>query len=313
MQTTAAPPVAKLPRLGPSPGQLIFFRLFFLPYLGALVYLLLATASQWRATMTEPAASGGIGGAVMGYLAALSAGVFFGSYFSSSYVRAVALTPHEIAYRTGAAAYAVPAQDINGVRYMEGGRGWKYIVVSTGSKLYTIANFTWSDKSFAALKDQIWAWSREAAPGAELSEGNAFNPERPQDKAFQNYIYSECLHYALIVLALGAVVTAACFAFNLDAPNAPNHWSFIAAKPAKPAPLPSPPVALRSNTARLRCDASAQGFLSNCIVLEESPPGRGVGAAAVEMASRAQIRPPQRDGHQVASVVIFPMAWKSRN
>jgi TonB family protein len=294
--TDTTPPVS--PPLSPSPWQLLVYGLVFGPWLVVLTpFLFLAMASEWRT-----GAQSAIALALVDLLP-LAGGAFFGSLVSSSLVRSITVDAHGIAYRTGGAAYAIPVQDIRSIRYVEGGRGWRYIVVSTGSKLYTIANLAWTDRSFTALKDRIWAWARDAAPTVELPPND---DSRPADNRFQRYIYNEIPRYGLIYLALGAAITALCFRFNLTAPNATNHWSFVAAS------SPTPAATAIHSSVRLKCTVSTEGYLSNCVVLSENPPGRGFGAAALKLTPRFRMRPAQRDGHPVAATVIIPIVWKLR-
>lgn len=65
--------------------------------------------------------------------------------------------------------------------------------------------------------------------------------------------------------------------------------------------------------ARLRCQVAENGFLTGCIVLEESPAGCGFGVATLGLAPRFRMRPPMsRSGRPVVgATVIVPVRWST--
>ncbi|CAN5336270.1 hypothetical protein BH11PSE2_BH11PSE2_06170 [soil metagenome] len=62
----------------------------------------------------------------------------------------------------------------------------------------------------------------------------------------------------------------------------------------------------------LRCIASVEGALKNCVVLSESPAGKGFGGAALTLAPRFQVRPAQKAGRPVESLVNVPIVFNGR-
>lgn len=59
-----------------------------------------------------------------------------------------------------------------------------------------------------------------------------------------------------------------------------------------PTPLPEVEVVapVTEGTVEMECRVAASGRLTDCIVLSESPRGKGFGQAALEAASRARLR-----------------------
>jgi TonB family protein len=60
---------------------------------------------------------------------------------------------------------------------------------------------------------------------------------------------------------------------------------------------------------RVRCGLANDGVLNDCVVLSEAPPGYGFGEAALNVASRFQMRPGTRDGRPIAGQIIVPILF----
>lgn len=61
----------------------------------------------------------------------------------------------------------------------------------------------------------------------------------------------------------------------------------------------------------IECTVQANGRLTDCSVVSESPAGAGFGRAHVQLASRFQMRPQTRDGAPVGGArVRIPIAWR---
>lgn len=61
--------------------------------------------------------------------------------------------------------------------------------------------------------------------------------------------------------------------------------------------------------ATMTCTATAQGALTGCMAMSESPPGQRFGQAAVALASRYRISPRTIDGQPVDSSVSLDLSW----
>lgn len=59
-----------------------------------------------------------------------------------------------------------------------------------------------------------------------------------------------------------------------------------------------------NGSARIECGVTAEGRLSDCIALDESPPGEGLGAAATKISQYFQMKPRDLDGRQVAGGIF---------
>lgn len=81
------------------------------------------------------------------------------------------------------------------------------------------------------------------------------------------------------------------------------------------APEPAfPRAALRkgveTGAVSLECQADAQGRISACEIVDETPPGAGFGAETVRAAMKARIRPRLIDGEPGASQVAFTVRYR---
>ena len=68
-----------------------------------------------------------------------------------------------------------------------------------------------------------------------------------------------------------------------------------------------PPAALKaheSGAAKIGCGVAADGKLTGCRILSESPKGAGFGAAAMALSARFQMKPMSKDGKPVAGGVV---------
>ena len=64
---------------------------------------------------------------------------------------------------------------------------------------------------------------------------------------------------------------------------------------------------------RVQCRLANDGVLSDCVVLSEAPAGYGFAEAALNVASRFQIRPGTRDGQPIAGQIIFPISFRTED
>ena len=60
---------------------------------------------------------------------------------------------------------------------------------------------------------------------------------------------------------------------------------------------------------RVQCRLANDGVLNDCVVLSETPPGYGFGEAALNVATRFQMRPGLRDGRPIAGQIIIPIVF----
>ena len=82
-----------------------------------------------------------------------------------------------------------------------------------------------------------------------------------------------------------------------------------------PPPSPAnsvPSAADRANEARpkLTCLVTVAGKLTDCKILDESPPGRGFGAAAVKIAAKMRLAPATANGKAVEGRVTLPITFR---
>jgi TonB family protein len=73
-----------------------------------------------------------------------------------------------------------------------------------------------------------------------------------------------------------------------------------------------PPRAQRMNqagAASIRCTIDTAGSLQDCVVVRESPAGFGFGAAALSLAAYFKMKPAQRDGRPIKSVLTIPIRF----
>ncbi|HEY3815223.1 MAG TPA: energy transducer TonB [Caulobacteraceae bacterium] len=75
-----------------------------------------------------------------------------------------------------------------------------------------------------------------------------------------------------------------------------------------------PPQALEAGIeghSSMECTVRADGTLTACHIISESPAGKGFGSAELRIASRFKMRPATRDGEPVEGhKVVIPLAWK---
>jgi TonB family protein len=81
------------------------------------------------------------------------------------------------------------------------------------------------------------------------------------------------------------------------------------------APEPAfPRAALRkgveTGAVSLECQADAEGRISACEIVDETPPGAGFGAETVRAVMKARIRPRLIDGEPAASQVAFTVRYR---
>jgi TonB family protein len=60
---------------------------------------------------------------------------------------------------------------------------------------------------------------------------------------------------------------------------------------------------------RVQCRLANDGVLNDCVVLSETPTGYGFGEAALNVATRFQMRPGTRDGQPIAGQIIVPIIF----
>ena len=60
---------------------------------------------------------------------------------------------------------------------------------------------------------------------------------------------------------------------------------------------------------RVQCRLANDGVLNDCVVLSETPAGYGFGEAALNVASRFQMRPGTRDGQPIAGQIVVPIVF----
>src|ERR1700761_3259372 len=56
---------------------------------------------------------------------------------------------------------------------------------------------------------------------------------------------------------------------------------------------------------RIRCRVTSDGFLEACSVLDETPPGKGFGAAALRLTSKFRMSSNTPDGQPVGGAVVM--------
>jgi periplasmic protein TonB len=62
---------------------------------------------------------------------------------------------------------------------------------------------------------------------------------------------------------------------------------------------------------RVQCRLANDGVLNDCVVLSEAPTGYGFGEAALNVATRFQMRPGTRDGQPIAGQIIVPISFRT--
>jgi len=60
---------------------------------------------------------------------------------------------------------------------------------------------------------------------------------------------------------------------------------------------------------RVQCRLANDGVLRDCVILSEAPAGHGFGEAALNVATRFQMRPGTRDGQPIAGQIIIPISF----
>jgi len=77
-----------------------------------------------------------------------------------------------------------------------------------------------------------------------------------------------------------------------------------------------PPLAQQHDIggrARVQCRLANDGVLSDCVVLSEAPTGYGFGEAALNVATRFQMRPGTREGQPIAGQIIVPIVFRPQD
>jgi TonB family protein len=77
-----------------------------------------------------------------------------------------------------------------------------------------------------------------------------------------------------------------------------------------------PPLAQQHDIggrARVQCRLANDGVLSDCVVLSEAPTGYGFGEAALNVATRFQMRPGTHDGRPIAGQIIVPIVFRPQD
>ncbi len=78
-----------------------------------------------------------------------------------------------------------------------------------------------------------------------------------------------------------------------------------------PAVSPVTVTAQRELRAKMQCTVTAEGRLSDCRVISESPPGMGAGAAALRLARLFKMKPHTVDGRPLAGgTVVIPLVFR---
>lgn len=67
--------------------------------------------------------------------------------------------------------------------------------------------------------------------------------------------------------------------------------------------------AAKDGRAAIKCDVTVEGFLQNCKVVAEDPPGLGFGAAGLQLAPQFRMSPKIRNGKAMTSEVTVPIVW----
>ena len=85
-----------------------------------------------------------------------------------------------------------------------------------------------------------------------------------------------------------------------------------AAPPPAVAPAPVSGVDVNADArVTLRCRVHADGSLSECRVLSQQPPGRALGDAALELATKFRMKPRMVDGRLVTEgIVTIPIRFR---
>ena len=66
-----------------------------------------------------------------------------------------------------------------------------------------------------------------------------------------------------------------------------------------------------SGHSTMRCSVTKEGMLENCMVVEETPPHLGFGAAELKLAAKFRMHPLTRGGRSVGGgVVTVPVGWR---
>jgi TonB family protein len=68
-----------------------------------------------------------------------------------------------------------------------------------------------------------------------------------------------------------------------------------------------------SGHVRVQCRLANDGVLTDCVVLSETPTGYGFGEAALNVASRFQMRPGTRDGQPIAGQIVIPITFAAED
>jgi TonB family protein len=64
-----------------------------------------------------------------------------------------------------------------------------------------------------------------------------------------------------------------------------------------------------TGSAKVRCVVATDGSLKDCAVMEETPAGAAFGAAALEVAANAKMKPATKAGQPVESTVVVPVSF----
>jgi TonB family protein len=64
-----------------------------------------------------------------------------------------------------------------------------------------------------------------------------------------------------------------------------------------------------SGKVKVRCTVAVDGELTNCVAIEEDPPGMGFGPAALQLLTTARFNPKTIDGKPVESEKVIPLGF----
>lgn len=195
----------------------------------------------------------------------------------------------------------IRGEDIDAIFFAENVK-YAHIILSTGSGSAVMSSLLWSRKAFHELMADVTTWAERLGRPAPVvvdtvSPGSDATAKQAARKLRAGFV-RDWLFYALILagLALGWALILA--AFHVATPMSRN--ADVSAAPGKV-----------GGVTRMRCRVTAEGKLSDCVVVFECPAGRGFGAAALKAAAYFKMRPRTADGRPVGGgEVVIPIKWK---